>query len=202
MSILRKSNDKVSSRRQINIEAVKDGVLVLPDNRYRVILQVSSVNFELKSEAEQDALIENYQSFLNSLACSLQIIVRVREMDLDRYLESFKLAEKTELEKVYKDQIKNYSHFVAGLVSTNKILSRVFYVVIGYNGEAEFQIVKEQLSLNMDIVIKGLARLGMQSRVLSSLEVLDLFYSFYNPHQAKAQPITDTTLELLARSYV
>ena len=202
MYILRKSNKKVSARRQIDIRGVRDGVLILPDNRYRLILQASSINFELKSEAEQDAIIEIYKSFLNSLACPLQIIVRVREMDLDKYLEDFRARLAEETEDVYKTQIENYSKFVAGLVNTNKILSRNFYVVIGYEGEGEFEIVKEQLSLNTDIVIKGLARLGMQTRVLSSLEILDLFYSFYNPKQAKAQPITASTLDLLSRSYI
>lgn len=202
MYILQKSNKKASARRQIDIRGVRDGVLMLPDNRYRLILQVSSINFELKSEAEQDALIEIYKSFLNSLACPLQIIVRVREMDLDKYLEDFlaRLAEETE--EVYKTQIGNYSEFVTGLVNTNKILSRNFYVVIGYEGEGEFEIVKEQLSLNTDIVVKGLARLGMQTRILSSLEILDLFYSFYNPTQAKSQPVTASTLDLLSRSYI
>lgn len=202
MYILQKSNKKASARRQIDIRGVRDGILILPDNRYRLILQASSINFELKSEAEQDAIIEIYKSFLNSLACPLQIIVRVREMDLDKYLEDFRARLTEEPEEVYKTQIENYSEFVASLVNTNKILSRNFYVVIGYEGEGEFEIVKEQLSLNTDIVIKGLARLGMQTRLLSSLEILDLFYSFYNPNQAKSQPITASTLDLLSRSYI
>ena len=202
MYILQKSNKKISARRQIDIRGVRDGVLILPDDRYRLILQASSINFELKSEAEQDALIEIYKSFLNSLACPLQIIVRVREMDLDKYLEDFRARLAEETEDVYKTQIQNYAEFVASLVDTNKILSRNFYVVIGYEGEGEFEIVKEQLSLNTDIVVKGLARLGMQSRILSSLEILDLFYSFYNPNQAKSQPITASTLDLLSRSYI
>ena len=74
MSILRKSNNKASSRQQIAIKGVRDSVLILPDNHYRMILRISSVNFELKSEDEQDAIIETYQNFLNSLACPLQII--------------------------------------------------------------------------------------------------------------------------------
>ena len=202
MYILQKSNKKISARRQIDIRGVRDGVLILPDDRYRLILQASSINFELKSEAEQDALIEIYKSFLNSLACPLQIIIRVREMDLDKYLEDFRARLAEETEDVYKTQIQNYAEFVASLVDTNKILSRNFYVVIGYEGEGEFEIVKEQLSLNTDIVVKVLARLGMQSRILSSLEILDLFYSFYNPNQAKSQPITASTLDLLSRSYI
>jgi len=202
MFILQKSNKKASSRRQIDIRGVSDGVLMLPENRYRVILQVSSINFELKSEAEQDALIEIYKSFLNSLSTPLQIIVRVREMDMDKYLEDFQNRLAQESEEVYKAQIKNYTEFVSSLITTNKILSRVFYVVIGFDGDAEFETVKEQLTLNTDIVSKGLTRLGMQSRLLSSLEILDLFYSFYNPAQAKAQPITNSTLDLLRRSYL
>jgi hypothetical protein len=200
--ILRKSNKKASARRQIDIHEVRDGILILPDNHYRLVLQASSINFELKSEAEQDAIIEIYKSFLNSLACPLQLIVRVREMDLDKYLENFKLLLSEETEEVYKTQIENYSEFVASLVNTNKILSRNFYIVISYDGDGEFEIVKEQLSLNTDIVTKGLVRLGMQTRILSSLEILDLFYSFYNPSQAKSQPITASTLELLSRSYI
>jgi hypothetical protein len=200
--ILRKSNKKASARRQIDIHEVRDGILILPDNHYRLVLQVSSINFELKSEAEQDAIIEIYKSFLNSLACPLQLIVRVREMDLDKYLENFKLRLSEETEEIYKTQIQNYSDFVASLVNTNKILSRNFYIVISYDGGSEFEIVKEQLSLNTDIVTKGLARLGMQTRIFSSLEILDLFYSFYNPSQAKSQPITASTLELLSRSYI
>jgi hypothetical protein len=200
--ILQKSSKKASARRQIDIRGVRDGILILPDNHYRLILQASSINFELKSEAEQDAIIEIYKSFLNSLACPLQLIVRVREMDLDKYLEDFRLRLTEETVEVYKTQIENYCEFVASLVNTNKILSRNFYVVIGYDGEGEFEIVQEQLALNTDIVSKGLARLGMQSRMLSSLEILDLFYSFYNPSQAKSQPITASTLDLLARSYI
>jgi len=203
MSILSKSSRRVSSRRQIDIKGVRDGVLLLPDNQYRVALHVSSVNFELKSEAEQNALIETYQSFLNSLACPLQIIVRVRELDMDKYLEDFKSGLATEQEEVYKTQISNYTEFVASLITTNKILARQFYVIVPFVGsELDFDLIKEQLSLNTDIVAKGLARLGMQSRQLTSLELLDLFYSFYNPGQAKRQPITKQTLELLGRSYL
>ncbi|MGH7238597.1 MAG: TraC family protein, partial [Candidatus Saccharimonadales bacterium] len=77
MSIFRKQNRAISSRRQINIKAIDDDILTLPNGRFRAVLEVSSVNFELKSEAEQDTLVETYQSFLNSLPCALQILVRV-----------------------------------------------------------------------------------------------------------------------------
>src|SRR3989344_6200099 len=130
MSLLRKSNKRMSSRRQVTIKGVRDNILLLPGNNYRVVLQISSVNFELKSEAEQDALIETYQSFLNSLATPLQIVIRIREMDMDRYLADFQARLKEESEAVYRQQVKNYTEFVKSLITTNKILARQFYVVI------------------------------------------------------------------------
>lgn len=203
MSIFRKSNSKASSRRQIDIRGVRDGILILPGNKFRSVLQISSINFELKSESEQDALIETYQSFLNSLAINLQILVRVREMDMDRYIDDFKTRLQSEKEKVYKEQIKNYTAFVSSLITTNKILSRNFYVIIPYQTkDNEFDAVKEQMNLSIDIVSKGLSRMGMQSRVLNSIEVMDLFYNFYNSGQAKRQPLKTTTLQLLTENYI
>jgi type IV secretory pathway VirB4 component len=202
MSILQKSNSKVSSRRQINIKGVRDGVLILPDHHYRQILSVSSVNFELKSEDEQDALIETYQNFLNSLASPLQIIVRVREMNVDKYLEEISSGIAVEKQEVYKQQMKNYVEFVQSLITTNKILTRKFYIVVPYTATDtnDFSIIKEQLNLNSDLIAKGLGRLGVRAMQLTSLEVLDLFYTFYSPDGARRQPMTDQTIHLLKQS--
>ena len=194
---------KASSRRQIQIKEVKDSVLVLPNNSYRTVLESSSINFELKSEDEQDALIDNYQNFLNSLTTTLQILIRVREVDIDRYLEEFSKNLSGENEKVYQEQIKNYCEFIQNLVSGNKILSRKFYIVIPYkptDKSTDFSMVKEQILLNQDIVSKGLEKLGMKTRPLNNLELLELFYRFYNPDQIKSQELTGETLKALFNS--
>jgi precorrin-3B methylase len=68
--------------------------------------------------------------------------------------------------------------------------------------EQDLELVKEQLALSSDIIAKGLARLGIQSRQITSIEILDLFYSFYNPAQAKRQPLLKQTFELLNKSYL
>lgn len=204
MFILQKSNNKTSSRQQINIKGVREGVLMLPGNRYRMVLEVSSVNFELKSEQEQDALIDTYESFLNSLPSHLQILVRTRELDMTKYLADLDSRKEKEKEKVYKAQLDNYSGFVKELVADNKILSRRFYVILPYeaSGKDAFETAKTQLALNADITSKGLMRLGIQSRRLSSLEILDLFQTFYNPIQAKNQPITEQVAQLLSSAYI
>lgn len=204
MSVLKKSKTKTSARQQIAIEGVRDGVLILPGNQYRAILEVSSLNFELRSEEEQDAIIDTYESFLNSVGSSLQILVRTREIDMDKYLADLTERLDYEAEEIYRSQLKNYDEFIRSLITTNKILTRHFYIIVPYKptDKAEFELIREQLNIKLDIVTKGMMRLGMQTTQLTSLEVLDLFYSFYSPAQAKIQPLTDQALQLIHTALV
>ncbi|OYW86545.1 hypothetical protein B7Z17_00130 [Candidatus Saccharibacteria bacterium 32-49-10] len=204
MSILKKSKTKTSARHQIAIEGVRDGVLMLPGNQYRAIIEVSSLNFELRSEEEQDAIIDTYESFLNSVGSSLQILVRTREIDMDKYLADLSERLDYEEEDIYRAQLKNYDEFIRSLITTNKILTRHFYIIIPYKsaGKVDFELIREQLNIKLDIVAKGMMRLGMHTTQLSSLEILDLFYSFYSPTQAKIQPLTDQALQLIHTALV
>jgi hypothetical protein len=204
VSILKKSKTKTSARHQIAIEGVRDGVLMLPGNQYRAIIEVSSLNFELRSEEEQDAIIDTYESILNSVGSSLQILVRTREIDMDKYLADLSERLDYEEEDIYRAQLKNYDEFIRSLITTNKILTRHFYIVIPYKsaGKVDFELIREQLNIKLDIVAKGMMRLGMHTTQLSSLEILDLFYSFYSPTQAKIQPLTDQALQLIHTALV
>jgi hypothetical protein len=192
MFALQKSNHKASARNQVDIKSVKDGLLQLSYKHYRAVLQVSSLNFELKSEDEQDALIETYESFLNSVGCPLQILLELNERLTG------------EKEAIYKSQIKNYDEFIRSLIKNNKILTRHFYIIVPYDApsKTDYELIKEQINLRLDIVSKGLSRLGMRASQLSSLEVLDLFYSFYSPEQAKVQPLTEKALELIHQNFL
>jgi len=205
MNIFSKSK-KSSSRQQIQIKEVVDNILVLPNNEYRLILETSSVNFELKSEEEQDVIIDSFQNFLNALPCEIQILVRVREVDIDRYVEDIGKTKDKETIPAYKKQIEGYCLFVKKLVSGNKILSRRFYIVIPYKHPERHQdikLIKEHLNLERDIIIKGLERMQMKARVITGIEILNLFYGFYNPENLKTQALTKETVEaLLKNNYV
>jgi len=203
MWLLNKSKSKTNSRKQIAIKEVRNDILVLPKNEYRLAIKTSSINFELKSEEEQDVIIDSYQNFLNSLPCNLQILVRVREVDIDQYLEEMMRSKDQEKEKVYKKQITNYCQFIKNLVSGNKILSHHFYIIVPYHHEGrskDFDLVKEQLHITRDLIMKGLDKLGIKSKSLNSLELLDLFYSFYNSSQIKSQELRGETIEALLRN--
>jgi hypothetical protein len=206
MNMLLSKTGIASARDQIRIKKITDNVLVLPNNEYRMILETSSVNFELKSEEEQDVIIDSFQNFLNALPCQIQILVRVREVDVDKYVEDLETQKNKETETIYKQQIKNYSDFVQKLVSGNTILSRRFYIVIPYHNterNEDWKLIKEHLNLNVDIVTKGLERMQMKARSLTSLEIINLFYAFYNSDSLKTQPITRESLEaLLKHDYV
>lgn len=196
---LQKSKTKTSSRGQIAIKGVRDGILLLPRNEYRAILEVSSLNFELRSEEEQDAIIETYESFLNSIGTNLQILVRTREIDIDKYLDDLNERYENEAIPVYRKQLQNYDEFIRSLITDNKILTRRFYIIVPYGmrGGADFDLAIEQMKIQLDIISKGIVRLGMHTKQLSSLEVLDLFYSFYSPAQAKVQPLTEQALQII-----
>src|SRR3990172_12184012 len=193
-------NKKASSRVQIRIKEVRDGVLVLPNNKYRMILETSSVNFELKSEDEQDVIIDSFQNFLNSLPGTVQILIKVREVDIEEYIENFLRENNHEKSKVYKDQLNNYAIFIKKLVSGNKIMTRSFYIIIPHqptDGKNDFAVVKEQLKLNADIITRGLDKLGMKTRVLGNIEILNLFYGIYNPNHLKTQPLNENSFKTL-----
>ena len=197
MTLLAKTQ---SSRQQIQIKKIFDNVLVLPNQEYRMILETSSVNFELKSEEEQDVMIDSFQNFLNALPCQIQILVRVREIDIDKYAEDISKSKDKEKDPIYRKQIEGYSAFVKKLVTGNSILSRRFYIVLPYHHpdrHEDWEVIKEHLNLNRDIVIKGLERMQMKAKTLTSIEIINLFYSFYNPESVKTQTITKETLSAL-----
>ncbi len=200
MWLLNKNSKKVSSRKQIQIKEVRDGILILPHNRYRMILETSSVNFELKSDEEQDVLLDSFQNFLNSLPCPLQILIRVREIDVAGYLEQIAKSKQTEKVEAYRQQIDNYTSFIRQVVSGNKILTRKFYIIIPYTHtgkEKDFTVIKEQLYLQKDLVLRGIEKLGMKARGLDNLEILNQFYTFYNTKQSKTQELTKQSMKML-----
>jgi len=192
-----------SSRQHIQIKQVKDGVLILPHNHYRIVLETSALNFELNSDEEQDVLLDTFQHFLNALPCSVQILIRTRELDVDDYLQSFQEKKVHEAEPLYKEQLSDYCSFVQKLVAGNRILSRRFYIVIPYEADPsskDFSIIKEHLQLQQEVINRELEKIGIKTHQLSSLEVLQLFYSFYNPKKIKTQPLTEETIRTIETS--
>lgn len=121
-----------SSQEFIPIKAIRENVVILEDGSLRMILMASSLNFSLKSSDEQEAIIMQFQDFLNSLDFSVQFFIQSRHLDIEPYLDSLKDAEKKQLNELLKIQIKEYIEFVKNFVSMSEIVSKTFYISIPF----------------------------------------------------------------------
>ncbi len=191
----------------LTIDSVREDVVVLKDGGLRVVLMCSSFNFALKSTDEQDAVIFQYQNFLNSLDFPIQFLIHSRRLNVEPYLESLAERQKEEDNELLKIQIGEYLEFIKTFISSTNIMSKTFYAVVpftpaiaeregfassvfsalGLGGKkpigdaAIFEERKNQLWQRVDTVIEGLQRFGIRSAPLNTEELIELFYGLYNP---------------------
>ena len=199
----------------LEIEQIREGVVILKNKALRAVMMVSSLNFALKSDEEQASIISQFQEFLNSLDFSLQIVVQTRRLNITGYLEQLKSLESEQKNELLKTQMAEYINFIGNLVSGappagkyGEIMSKSFFVVIPFNileakvvvspiklfksstnpsplTEDEFQRCKSQLWQRMEFVALGLRRCGLQAMPLTTPEIIELFWSLHHPKQAE-----------------
>ncbi|XOB46741.1 MAG: hypothetical protein ACKKMV_00955 [Candidatus Nealsonbacteria bacterium] len=197
---------KSATQQLLEVDKIKEGVVVLKNKALRGILMVSSLNFALKSEEEQKAIIYQFQSFLNSLDFSLEIIIQSRKLNITGYLDKLKELEAKEKNELLKLQIGEYEKFIEELIAGGAIMSKSFFVVVPFIfaelptlikseddakktkktlTEERFQRAKIQLWQRMEFVALGLRRCGLQGIPLNTIELIELFWSLYHPEQAE-----------------
>src|SRR3989338_2285935 len=124
---------QLTTQQFLEVAQIKEGVVVLKNKGMRGILMVSSLNFALKSADEQDAIIYQFQSFLNALDFSCQIVVQSRRLNITGYLEKLEELEQKQKNKLLKLQTKEYKDFIKQLVEEKEILTKSFFVVVPYS---------------------------------------------------------------------
>lgn len=129
-----------SSQAFVPIEEIRNGMVLLEDKTARMILMCSTLNFALKSAAEQEAIISQYQDFLNSLDFSLQFYIQSRPLNIEPYLDTLRDAEKKQLNELLKVQIREYIDFVKNFVTMTQIVSKNFYAVVTYAPSESSQV--------------------------------------------------------------
>jgi len=197
-----------STENLVPITDIREGVVILKNGSLRMVLEVSSINFELRSADEQVAILQGFQRFLNSADFPLQIVVSSRELNIDTYIKTVdQVAESTENE-LMKIQASEYSRFVKELSSLSNIMSKKFYVVIPFYifekpeaaglvqslkgiinpkvvpkelTDEQFNTYKNQLLQRAELVYGGLVGLGLKIRTLEDEEIKKLYYELYNP---------------------
>lgn len=201
-----------SVQEKIDIENIKDGVVILKDGSIRAVLMTSSINFALKSTEEQDALTFHFQGFLNSLDFPIQILVVSRKFDITSYLEVLEQKKKEQSSELLRIQTAEYIDFIKGLTDLANIITESFYVAVplapiekkdsGVLGtikaligtkkttseeKKSFEELKTQLWQRIGYVSSGLESIGVRSSILNTNELIELFYRLYNP-EAKEKP--------------
>ena len=197
---------KSSTQQFLEIEQIREGVLVLKDKALRAVMMVSSLNFALKSDEEQSAIVYQFQNFLNSLDFSCQIVVQSRRLNITGYLDKLKELETKQEKELLKIQTKAYHDFIEELVSAGTIMSKSFFVVVPFTlledqgtspmkllksprlptlTEEAFQRCKQQLWQRMEFVALGLRRCGLRAVPLTTPELIELFWSLHHPKQAE-----------------
>jgi hypothetical protein len=196
----------LSTQKYVDVEEVKDGVIVLKNASLRAILLVSSINFDLKSTDEQDAIIGQYQNFLNSLDFPAQIIISSRKLDIKPYMEFLKNKESQITNDLLRLQISEYMNFIKNLTEVTNIMSKFFYIVVPFSPvetkeggffqkimsmfnprqavlekREAFETYENQLWQRVDHVIGGLNGIGVKVTPLKTEEVIELLYNSYNP---------------------
>jgi len=190
----------------IPIKEIRDDVFILKDGSLHMILMASTLNFALKSEEEQNAIIMQYQNFLNSLDFSVQFFIQSRKLNTDSYIAMLSEAEKNQDNELMKIQTKEYIEFIKNFVKMSNVMAKAFYISIPYSTAAmevkksfvgnlvggfskktagqlsdRFEENKIQLQQRADIVSQGLARVGVRVAPLNTEELIELFYELFNP---------------------
>ncbi len=203
---LAKKTIKTTTQKFLDIAEIKDDVVVLKDGTLRAVLLVSSVNFSLKSEDEQNALISSYVGFLNSLDFPLQIVIQSRKLNIEGYMNRLSEAEKEQPNELLKMQIADYRSFVKELVDLGEIMSKRFFVVVPYDPlsnkrkgyftrlkeaakpaftlklrSEKFRKRKEELDMRLRKVISGLGGMSLETARLDTQSLIELYYNVYNP---------------------
>jgi hypothetical protein len=212
-------NQLISTQRYLQFSEVHDETLVLKNGGLRAILEIQSVNFNLKSTAEQEALISSYQGFLNALNFPVQIQIRSRKLDIDAYIADLKNRQGKIDNDLLREQMVGYTDFIQRLVEYSDIMEKKFFVIVPLDPirsqkrsvwtsfleyiqpedtvanimtrKREFRNLKKELDARVNTVKTALENCGLGVTPLKTEQIIQLFYQAYNPDLARTQKFSD-----------
>ena len=197
-----------STKNLVDIADIVDNIVILKNGSLRTVIEVSSINFELRSEGEQVAILQNFQRFLNSTDFPLQIVVNSRKLDIEDYVKLIDKSTESLTSELLKIQAAEYSKFIKELADLSNIMSKKFYIVVPFyvfetpsktglvdsiksilkpSGVAkqikpeQLETYRNQLMQRVELVFDGLVGLGLKTRLLEGPELMNLYYGLYNP---------------------
>jgi len=197
-----------STKELVAVADIKDSIILLKNGSLRAMIEVSAVNFELRSEEEQTGILQNFQRFLNSVDFPLQIIINSRQLNMDEYLKTVDTVAESATNELLKIQAIEYSKFVKELLELSNIMTKHFYVVLPFyvyetptstglletaksifsKSQTVIQIKPEQLETyrnqlmqRAELILDGLIGIGLKARLMEGQEINNMYYNLYNP---------------------
>lgn len=210
-----KQDPRKSTQAHLQVAEIRDGVLITKDGSLKTVLLASSINFDLKSSREQAGIELGFQAFINSLNFDIQIVIRSRRIDLDAYIAKLTTMMQQQLNPLLQELTADYVQNIKYLIEEANIMDKDFYVVVPYRPfkmtpkglvqalkpagaeqnisitQTEFEQYKNELLQRTEIVAGGLAQIGVRSIQLKTQELIELFYSIYNPDLAQTQKLAN-----------
>lgn len=210
---------KASTQDTLLIAEIRDGVVVMRDGSMRAVIMASAINFDLMSPQERDSVEYAYQSFLNSLHFPIQIQIKSQKIDLDGYMAKLQQLRQDQDNELLGMLMDDYIANIQSLIEEVNIMDKQFYVVIPYFppamtkvksaniatgiagalkkqsvttvSETDFKAFKEELAQRVQLVSGGLGQIGVRNIPLNTQELIDLYYTAYNPDVAQTQRLTE-----------
>lgn len=215
----RKSLQAAATQKYLPIAEIKNNTIVLKNGGLRAVIQTSSVNFNLKSEDEQNSLIYAYQNFLNTLEFPVQILIRSKKLDIDNYIENLRKISENQTQQLLQRQTEEYIEYISKLIEYADIMEKKFYVIVSADIEAgpklgffekfwehlhpqdtlakmiarqrDFQTRRKTLTQRVNTVKQGLENCNLRVTELTTQELIELMYQVYNPITSREQKLTN-----------
>ena len=204
---------KATTQDFIEIDTVKDDIVLLRDRSAVIILEVGTVNYWLLAQEEQEAIITAYGKLLNSLSFPVQILIVSKKTDISSYLTLIDDKIKKQSGDFMKKKLESYKNFIKSTIKKAEVLEKNFYFVIPFSPfelgavkniqrlTNQYIIERAKLSLypKRDHLLRLLIKIGLKSSTLQQQKIVELFYNLYNSNNGKNLAQIDTYTDTLLR---
>jgi hypothetical protein len=128
-----------STQNALQIAEIRDGIIIMDDGSYRSVVMVKSINYDLMSRQEQEAVEYAYQGFLNSLYFPVQIFIRSQLVDLQPYMQKLDQIRSQHDNMLLAMLMDDYIGYIEQLAQQSNIMDKKFYISIPYFPHVQVQ---------------------------------------------------------------
>jgi len=197
------ATEKTSTQDFVPVRDIRDNVVILKNGQLCMVLLASSINFALKSSDEQQAILGQFQAFLNTIDFSLQFYIQSRRLNIQPYLNQLIEREVLQDNDLMRIQLREYMEFIRTFTTEVDVMSKNFFIVIPYTPsqidftsnigavfgkkkdlaieDGKFEENRLQLEQRASLIEQGLTRIGVRTIALQNDELVELYYHIFNP---------------------